>query len=309
MARPQKNNADYFPHDANMRDDRKVKALRTRHGLEGYAVWCIMLEILTDADNFTLPWDTLNQELVAGDIGIPTPQLLEIIEYLIKLQLIQHSDGQLYTIRHHQRMQPILVERERKRQWKQAQADKATAQTPAKEISDGENPQSKVKEIKGNESKEKPSNEGESNAPAHEREIQNKNFEHILKEINTWARPNNWQPLRDYAASVGYDPAQYGPVADEVKKFVTYYLDPRRHPDDRAALHANPAQYFQDKGRKWLLDAKTMNRQTPKNQNQKPKYEPPPQHHQTHHQRTNSNATGLSTIGDITGKIITEINT
>ena len=107
--------------------------------------------------------------------------------------------------------------------------------------------------------------------------------------------------FRDYAASVGYDPAQYGPVADEVKKFTAHWLDPRRHPNDRAAFHADPAQFFQDKGRKWLLDAKNLNRQ--KQKPDKPKYTPPP-HQQA---RTNSNATNISHIGDIAGKIITEI--
>ena len=50
-------------------------------------------------------------------------------------------------------------------------------------------------------------------------------YTYCLHAINTWARPDNWQPLRDYAQSVGYDPARYGPVADEVKKFTAHWLD------------------------------------------------------------------------------------
>lgn len=133
-------------------------------------------------------------------------------------------------------------------------------------------------------------------------------FDYALAAINTWARPDNWQPLRDYAASVRYDPAKYGPVADEVKKFVAHWLDSKRHPDDRAALHADPAQFFQEKGRKWLLDAKNMNR--PKRQPDKPKYEPPPHFtRRSPSERANGNASGITTIGDIAGKIITEIST
>ena len=131
-------------------------------------------------------------------------------------------------------------------------------------------------------------------------------YTHCIHHINQWAKTDNWQPLRDYAQSVGYDPDRYGPVADEVKKFTAYYLDTRRHPDDRAAFQSDPAQFFQDKGRKWLLDAKNLNKQ-PKNTTKKTQYEPPPAHHQSHHQRTNGNAIGLTTIGDIAGKIITEI--
>lgn len=38
MARPNKNNAEYFSHDADMRNDVKVKALRRRFSHTGYAV-------------------------------------------------------------------------------------------------------------------------------------------------------------------------------------------------------------------------------------------------------------------------------
>lgn len=89
---------------------------------------------------------------------------------------------------------------------------------------------------------------------------QNDPYTHCIHHINQWAKPDDWQPLRHYAASVGYDPTQYGPVADEVKKFTAHWLDPKRHPHDRAAFQADPAQFFQQKGRKWLLDAKTMNK-------------------------------------------------
>ena len=47
MARPKKNNADYFPHDADMRNDPKIRALRRKFGLKGYAIWNMFLESLT----------------------------------------------------------------------------------------------------------------------------------------------------------------------------------------------------------------------------------------------------------------------
>lgn len=34
MARPQKNNADWFSHDTGLRDNLKVKAVRAKFGLE-----------------------------------------------------------------------------------------------------------------------------------------------------------------------------------------------------------------------------------------------------------------------------------
>ena len=52
MARPKKNNAEYFTHDADMRNDVKIKALRRKFSHTGYAVWNYLLETLTDSDFF-----------------------------------------------------------------------------------------------------------------------------------------------------------------------------------------------------------------------------------------------------------------
>lgn len=127
-------------------------------------------------------------------------------------------------------------------------------------------------------------------------------YTYCLHAINTWARPDNWQPLRDYAQSVGYDPAQYGPVADEVKKFTAHWLDLSRVAStDRAAFIIDPAKFFQDKGRKWLLDAKNFNKPPKKRTDHKPKYDPPPR------PRATANAHPTTHIGDLANKIITEI--
>lgn len=125
-------------------------------------------------------------------------------------------------------------------------------------------------------------------------------YTHCITEIRRWAKQTgDWSTLSQYAQSVGYDPATYGPVNDEVQKFTAYWLDPSRHPNDRATFITNPADFFQQKGRKWLLDAKTMNKK-PK-QPPKPRYEPPL--HQT--RRTNATPTSMPHIGDILQNIIT----
>jgi len=81
MARPKKNNADYFSHDADMRNDLKVKALRNKFGITGYAVWCMILEVLTDKDYFEYDWSEVSQELMSADFGIDSSLLMEIVEY------------------------------------------------------------------------------------------------------------------------------------------------------------------------------------------------------------------------------------
>ena len=91
MARPNKNNAEYFSHDADMRNDVKVKALRRKFGHVGYAVWCFILESLTDGDDFEVEYDKVNRELLAADFDIPVNQLEEIVEYCKSINLLQLS--------------------------------------------------------------------------------------------------------------------------------------------------------------------------------------------------------------------------
>ena len=50
MARPQKNYCDYFPHDRDMWNHRKIKSLRAKYGITGYAFWSFILEYLTGID-------------------------------------------------------------------------------------------------------------------------------------------------------------------------------------------------------------------------------------------------------------------
>jgi len=46
MARPIKLNADYFSHDAGMRNHRKIKSVRQKFGINGYGIWCMLIEYL-----------------------------------------------------------------------------------------------------------------------------------------------------------------------------------------------------------------------------------------------------------------------
>ena len=116
MARPQKNNADYFTHDANMRNDLKIRALRRKFGLEGYAIWAFLLEVLTDADYFRIEWDEFNQELLAGDFDIDSECLTEVVEYCCKLKLLQVTeDGFLESEQHQSRLEGLIERRANER--------------------------------------------------------------------------------------------------------------------------------------------------------------------------------------------------
>ena len=297
MARPQKNNADYFPHDAGMRNDPKVRALRARYGLEAYAVWCILLETLTDADNFCLVWDDLNRELIAGDIGIDPQRLTDIVDYMQRIQLIQidPQTQQLYTSRHRERMLPIIEARERKRQWKQENNPKATTKTAPAAISDGENAQSKVKETKVNKTKE----EREENAPAPDGFEKQKTENNAATPAQIYAlisahcdTDDGLRELVAWKKQAGYSDRTHGPTTGEVTKFISKYLDAIRATD--------PVQHFRDHFAAWLVRATEYNR--PK-KDAPTKYQPPP----PHQPRTNNGNATPTTIGNIAGKIITEI--
>ena len=117
MARPQKNNAEYFSHDADMRNDVKVKALRRKFQHTGYAVWCFILESLTDGEYFEIDYNELNRELLAADFDVPVELLEEIVDYCCKVGLLQMTDDQhLYSEAHQRRFASLMEKRKRDRE-------------------------------------------------------------------------------------------------------------------------------------------------------------------------------------------------
>ena len=115
MARPKKNNAEYFTHDADMRNDVKIKALRRKFSHTGYAVWNYLLETLTDSDFFEVEWEEINIELLAADYDVSVSELTEIVEYCVKIGLLQRAGNKLISKAHQQRFSSLLANRERKR--------------------------------------------------------------------------------------------------------------------------------------------------------------------------------------------------
>lgn len=162
MARPIKNNAEYFTHDADMRNDVKVKALRRKFSHTGYAVWCYLLESLTDTDFFELDFNPINVELFAADYDVSPEELADIVEYCCRIGLLQRSDDgvRLYSEAHKRRFSGLLVKRERDRERLAATITKRqevknkqiAAITDKNAYNRGDNPHSKVKESKGEKS-------------------------------------------------------------------------------------------------------------------------------------------------------------
>lgn len=171
MARPSKNNAEYFSHDADMRNDVKIKALRRRFSHKGYAVWCFILETLTDTDYFEIDFNEVSQELLAADYDITVEELREIVQYCELIGLLQITpENKVFSAAHQRRFSGLINKRERDRERlqtlinkrKQAETEVIEAKTSENEDYRSDKPHSKVKESKGEKSKEEESKEKKS---------------------------------------------------------------------------------------------------------------------------------------------------
>jgi len=169
MARPIKHNADYFSHDNNMRNDMKIKALRRKYKFTGYGVYIMMLELLTEHDYFEIEWNELSIELLTPDFDIDATELAEIIDYCIKLNLLQLTNGYLHCDKLTARLEGDVLSRRKGYCSNNSKRMKLMLQQPnnnhvnvdINSINDNISAQSKVKEIKEKEIKEKETKEKE----------------------------------------------------------------------------------------------------------------------------------------------------
>lgn len=156
MARPIKHNADYFSHDVQMRNDIKLKAVRRKYGHIGYSLWNMILELLASNEYFEYEWSEINIELLSPDFDIDSDVIKEIVDYCIKLNLLQITNGYLHCDKLTFRLEETLMTRRKgycnnnakRYQLKGVNVD-------INEVNVDINTQSKVKESKLNESKEK----------------------------------------------------------------------------------------------------------------------------------------------------------
>lgn len=110
MARPPKNNCDYFPHDNGMRNHVKVKAIRNKFP-NGYAIWSMLLEFLTGSDGNTFEKTPLQMELLSGDFGVSVTEMSDVVDYCIKLELLFEKDGWIYSESLNERLAPVYEKR------------------------------------------------------------------------------------------------------------------------------------------------------------------------------------------------------
>lgn len=140
MARPKKFNASYFSHDTNMRNHRKILALRQKYGLVWYAIYNMLLEHIASCDYFTAKWDENEQELLAGDFWISVAEMKQSVDFCGRMNLVQIKDGSICCQSLSDRLQDLVQKRERERSRFLWQSVAESTQIKEKEI--------KTKEIK-----------------------------------------------------------------------------------------------------------------------------------------------------------------
>lgn len=161
MARPIKNNCDYFPHFTTMRNHKKVKALRAKFGqVLGYAFWSMILEYLTEQDGIELENSDLEIEMFAGELGVSATEILDMVDYCIKIELLfLTKDNFIYSESLNELLQPVFEKRKRAKELSKTRkrhnnGSYCNNDTTTCGVSVTEIPQSKGKESKENKSKE-----------------------------------------------------------------------------------------------------------------------------------------------------------
>ena len=64
---------------------------------------------------FEVEWEEINIELLAADYDVSVSELTEIVEYCVKIGLLQRAGNKLVSRAHQQRFASLLANRERKR--------------------------------------------------------------------------------------------------------------------------------------------------------------------------------------------------
>jgi len=115
MGRKIKSTADWFKHDKDMRHDPRVKAVRRKYGNDGYGVYNMLLETLTDSNGFIIEYTPLNIELMAGDFDLESELFDKIVKYMVLVGLFILDGEELYSETMMERFDSLIRKRERDR--------------------------------------------------------------------------------------------------------------------------------------------------------------------------------------------------
>ena len=96
---------DYFSHDVDMMQDKKVKLLKAKHGLIGYAIYMRLLEELYKEGGYYLKIDEDFNILFSDDNNIPYDDYILILNDCIKNGLFNQEIYEKYSVLTSKRIQ------------------------------------------------------------------------------------------------------------------------------------------------------------------------------------------------------------
>ncbi len=147
-----KNNAKYFSHDNNMRNDSKILLLRNKYGHKGYAFWCMLIEVICDKNDFKIKLSSDEDwEALSIDLRIDIEELLILINYLEKLGLIKKTFKTYEIPNLLKRMQPLIDKRAKLKSFADNRVRSSSGQFTQTSGNNNQNiwsktPQNKIKE-------------------------------------------------------------------------------------------------------------------------------------------------------------------
>lgn len=155
------NNAYYFSHDSNAKDDPKCMLLIDQLGLEGYGIYWVLVEVLREQNGFQYPLNLV--PILARRYNTTAEKMLTVIKKYGLFEVVEDTFFSLSLIK---RMDKMSISIEQKRQAGIASAEKrkllreatgvaTDVQQPFNECSTIKRKEKKGNEIKGKETKEK----------------------------------------------------------------------------------------------------------------------------------------------------------
>lgn len=144
-----KKDAFYFPHYSNARNDRKLKRVIKDLGIEGYAIYFMVLEVLRDQPKFKYPIKDI--DLLADEFGTTDAKLRVVINNYDLFTIDSNND--FFSIKQIQYLQPYIEKSKRATDAANKRWNNANAYANALQMECHSNA-NKVKESKVNETKE-----------------------------------------------------------------------------------------------------------------------------------------------------------
>lgn len=136
-----------------MRNHTKVRAVRQKF-VNGYAVWSMLLEYLTGCDGNEFEYNDTEFELLSGDFGVSAPEIRDVVDYCIRLEMLFNQNGFIFSESLNERLAPVYLKRGSKKEFSKKQLRRNgqyVTETPQDTgVSVTETPQSKVKETEVN---------------------------------------------------------------------------------------------------------------------------------------------------------------